>query len=216
MTDGPIRVVVGEDDALLREGLAAMLEAAGIEVAAQAADLDHLLAVTRGHRPDVALVDVRMPPTHTDEGIQAARQIRDQLPDTGVLILSQYLEAEFVTRILDEVPGSVGYMLKDSVASSAQLATAVRRVAAGETVVDPRVVDRLIASSPLDELTAGERVVLAHMAAGLSNAAIAREMVVTERTVESHVRWLLHKLDLPADPDAHRRVRAVLAWLERR
>jgi DNA-binding NarL/FixJ family response regulator len=188
-----VRVVVADDVMLTREG------------------------IVRLKRPDAAIVDIRMPPTHTDEGLVATQRIRTDYPDVGVLLLSQYVEPSYAMRLLDEHPERVGYLLKQRVFDVAILVDALRRIADGETVVDPTIVARLFGrqrrQDPLAELTAREREVLALVAEGLSNRAIAGRLVVTERTVEAHVKQIFLKLGLDLDPQSHRRVRAVLAYL---
>jgi len=211
-----MRVLIAEDSLLLRAGVARLLEAEGFEVVGEAADLDDLLRKVRAHKPDVAIVDIKMPPTHTDEGLKAALIIRSELPATGVLVLSQYVEKEYAAELLAESAEGVGYLLKDRVADIERFVDAVRRVAEGGSVLDPEVVSRMLArrsAGPLDQLTPREREVLALMAEGRSNASIATEMFVTERAVEKHVTGIFGKLDLPANAEGHRRVLAVLAYL---
>ena len=212
-----MRVVVADDVMVTREGIARLLADAGIEVVGQAADADELLRKVRATAPDAAVIDIRMPPTHTDEGLVAAQAIRAERPATGVLILSQYVEPRYAMRLLEEHPERVGYLLKERVFDVAILVDALRRLADGETVVDPTIVSRLVGRrrrhDPLDELTAREREVLALIAEGLSNSAIAGRLFVTERTVEAHTKQIFSKLRLDADPTSHRRVLAVLAWL---
>jgi DNA-binding NarL/FixJ family response regulator len=212
-----MRVVLGEDSLLLRAGIARLLEDAGIEVVGQAGDLDDMLRKVRAHKPDVAIVDIKMPPTHTDEGLKAALVIRAELPRTAVLVLSQYVEKEYAAELLAENAKGVGYLLKDRVADIDRFIDAVRRVADGGSALDPEVVSQMLASrrsdGPLDELTPREREVLAMMAEGRSNHSIAAELVVTERAVEKHVTSIFAKLNLPASADDHRRVLAVLAYL---
>jgi DNA-binding NarL/FixJ family response regulator len=212
-----MRVVVADDVMLTREGIARLLEEAGIDVVAQAEDADRLLREVRLKQPDAAIVDIRMPPTHTDEGLVAAQRIRTDHPTTGVLVLSQYVEPSYAMRLLEEHPERVGYLLKQRVFDVAVLVDALRRIGDGETVVDPTIVSRLVGrrrrDDPLAELTPREREVLGLVAEGLSNGAIASRLVVTERTVEAHVKQVLMKLDLTVDPASHRRVLAVLAYL---
>lgn len=212
-----MRVVVAEDTLLTREGIVRLLESAGVEVVGQAADADELLTLVRTERPDVAIVDIRMPPTHTDEGLVAAQQIRAVHQDVAVLVLSQYVEASYAMRLLEEHPEGVGYLLKDRVFDVAVLVDALRRVSELETVVDPTIVTRLLGRrrrhDPVQTLTEREREVLSLVAEGLSNKAIAARLYVTERTVEAHVTQTFLKLDLVDDPASHRRVRAVLAYL---
>jgi DNA-binding NarL/FixJ family response regulator len=212
-----VRVVVAEDVMLTREGITRLLTGSGIEVVGEAGDAAALLRAVRTTRPDAAIVDIRMPPTHTDEGLAAAQQIRTEQPGVSVLILSQYIEPHYAMRLLEEHPGRVGYLLKERVFDVANLIDALRRLADGETVVDPTIVARLFArkrrAGPLDELTEREREVLRLIAEGLSNQAIAARLFVTERTVEAHVTQIFLKLGLSTDPDSHRRVLAVLAHL---
>jgi DNA-binding NarL/FixJ family response regulator len=213
-----MRVVLADDSVLLREGIARLLEDSGFEVVGRAGDAEDLLRKVRAHKPDVAIVDIRMPPTHTDEGLRAARKIRDEQPETAVLVLSQYVEEEYA---LDLVAGSaegVGYVLKDRVADIERFLESVRRVAAGGSALDPEVIAQMLgrrrAVSPLDQLTPREREVLTLMAEGRSNRAIAAELVITERAVEKHVTSIFTKLDLPATAEDHRRVLAVLRYLK--
>lgn len=212
-----MRVVVAEDVMLTREGIVRLLEDAGIEVVAQAQDAESLLRQVRVTQPDAAVVDIRMPPTHTDEGLVATQQIRTEHPAIGVLVLSQYVEPSYAMRLLEEHPEGVGYLLKQRVFEGAVLVDALRRIADGETVVDPTIVARLFGrrrrEDPLTELTAREREVLGLLAEGLSNRAIASRLYVTERTVEAHVKQIFLKLGLDLNPDSHRRVLAVLACL---
>src|ERR687888_2311 len=201
MTDtAALRVVIADDSVLLREGLSRLLEESGFEVAGQAGDAEDLLRKVGAHRPDVAVVDVRMPPTHTDEGLRAARRIRAEHPDTGVLVLSQYVEEAYALELLSESTERTGYLLKDRVADVETFTDAVRRVAGGGSALDPEVVALLLGrrrrEDPLDALTAREKEVLALMAEGRSNAAIAEALVVTERAVEKHVTSIFSKLDL--------------------
>lgn len=214
-----MRVVIAEDAALLREGIVRILREAGLEVVAAVADADDLLRVVATEDPDVAVIDIRMPPTHTDEGIRAAESILASERSTGVLVLSQALEPGLAVRLLGDGRGGVGYLLKDRVADVDQLADAVRRVGQGGSVVDPEVVAVLVGRrrthDRLAELTAREREVLALMAEGRSNQAIATSLVVTEKTVETHVANIFSKLGLEPALDDHRRVLAVLAWLRR-
>jgi DNA-binding NarL/FixJ family response regulator len=212
-----MRVVIADDVMLTREGIARLLTEAGLDVAAQVGDAVSLLRAIRETQPDAAIVDIRMPPTHTDEGLVAAQQIRARHPGVSVLILSQYIEPHYAMRLLDELPEGVGYLLKERVFDIANLVDTLRRLADGETVVDPTIVARLFARKrrpgPLDELSDREREVLALLAEGLSNRAIASRLFVTERTVEAHVKQIFQKLGLTADPGSHRRVLAVLAYL---
>ena len=212
-----MRVVVAEDVMLTREGIVRLLEDAGIEVVGQAEDPETLMRHVRETRPDAAIVDIRMPPTHTDEGVVAAHRIRSEHPDTGVLVLSQYVEPRYALRLLEEHPERVGYLLKERVFDVAILVDALRRLADGETVIDPTIVSRLLGrrrrEDPLAELTAREREVLALLAEGLSNRAMAARLFVTERTVEAHVTQIFLKLALDTDAATHRRVLAVLTYL---
>jgi DNA-binding NarL/FixJ family response regulator len=219
MTDtaASLRVVIADDSVLLREGLSRLLEESGFEVAGQAGDAEDLLRKVGAHRPDVAVVDVRMPPTHTDEGLRAAHRIRAEHPDTAVLVLSQYVEEAYALELLSESTERTGYLLKDRVADVETFTDAVRRVAGGGSALDPEVVALLLGrrrrEDPLDALTAREREVLGLMAEGRSNAAIAEALVVTERAVEKHVTSIFSKLDLTPTVEDHRRVLAVLAYL---
>jgi DNA-binding NarL/FixJ family response regulator/class 3 adenylate cyclase len=212
-----MRVVLAEDSVLLREGIARLLEDAGFEVVGQAGNADELLLKVRSYSPEVAIVDIRMPPTQTDEGLQAARRIREQYPATGVLVLSQYLETSYALELLSESAEGVGYLLKDRVADIDAFVSAVRRVGEGGSALDPAVVSQLVGrqrrDDPVAELTPREREVLELMAEGRSNQAIADALVVTERAVEKHVTSIFGKLRLPASPDDHRRVLAVLTYL---
>jgi DNA-binding NarL/FixJ family response regulator len=212
-----VRIVVAEDSVLLREGIARLLGDDGMEIVCHAGDGDELLRFVELERPDVAIVDIRMPPTHTDEGLRAAREIRDRYPETGVLVLSQYVEPAYALDLLGESVEGVGYLLKDRVADVEDFCGAVRRVAAGGSALDPDVVSQLVRrrrrDEPLDELTPREREVLALMAEGLSNQKIAGRLAVTPRAVERHVTSIFEKLGLPATGDEHRRVLAVLVFL---
>jgi DNA-binding NarL/FixJ family response regulator len=213
----PIRVVIADDSVLLREGLARLLGEYGFEVAGQAGDAEDLLRKVGAHKPDVAVVDVRMPPTHTDEGLRAAHRIRKEYPETGVLVLSQYVEEAYALELLSQSTESTGYLLKDRVADVDSFTDAVRRVASGGSALDPEVVALLLGrrrrEDPLQSITPREREVLALMAEGRSNAAIAEALVVTERAVEKHVTSIFSKLDLAPTVEDHRRVLAVLAYL---
>ena len=212
-----LRVVIAEDAVLLREGLSRVLTDAGLEVAGTAADAAGLLQLVGALHPDVVLADVRMPPTQTTEGLQAARQIRQQWPGTAVVVLSHHVETELLFDLLADDPRGVGYVLKERVADLAQFTDAIRRVAAGESVIDPDVVSRLVArprqGSPLETLTARERDVLALMAEGRSNQAIASQLWMSSKTVETHVGSIFTKLGLAPAAEDHRRVLAVLAFL---
>ena len=213
----PIRVVLADDSVLLREGVARILSEADFEVVGQVANADDLLRRIGFSKPDVAIVDIRMPPTNTDEGLQAARAIRERFPGVGVLVLSSYVEPGYAVELLGENTEGVGYLLKDRVADVDDFAAAVRRVAQGGSALDPAVVAQLVgrrrSDDPLDELTPREREVLGFMAEGRSNSGIALRMVVTERAVEKHVTSIFSKLGLPAASEDHRRVLAVLAFL---
>jgi DNA-binding NarL/FixJ family response regulator len=212
-----MRVVIADDSLLLREGLSRLLTEAGIEVVGLAADAEDLMRKVRAHRPDVAIVDIRMPPTFSDEGLQAARRIRCEVPAVNVLVLSQYVEEGYAVSLLSGGARGVGYLLKDRVTDLAAFTDALARVAAGGSVLDPDVVDQMLArgrhDDPLDELTPREREVLALMAQGRTNAAIAADLVVTQRAVEKHVTSIFAKLDLTQGATDHRRVMAVLAFL---
>lgn len=214
-----MRVVIADDQVLLREGLARLLADEGLEVVGQAADAEDLLRKVRAHKPDVAIVDIRMPPTSTDEGLRAARQIREELPGVGVLLLSQYVEPEYALELLGENAEGVGYLLKDRVADVGNFIDAVRRVASGGSALDPEVVNQMLGrkrhDDPLEELSARELEVLTLMAEGRSNGAIAEELVVTGSTVEKHVTSIFDKLDLASSAQDHRRVLAVLTYLDR-
>lgn len=208
--------MLAEDSVLLREGLVRLLGEAGADVVEAVEDADALVRAVVEHKPDVAIVDVRMPPTFTDEGLRAAIEARAQVPGTGVLVLSQYVEQSYAADLLADGGGGVGYLLKDRVSDLAQLSDALERVASGGTALDPDVVAQLFAQrrrDPLDQLTPRERDVLALMAEGRTNSAIAQTLVITEGAVEKHISSILTKLDLHATEDGHRRVLAVLAWL---
>jgi serine/threonine-protein kinase len=212
-----VRVVIADDVMLTREGIARVLTAAGAEVVGEAEDVDGLMRAVAAEKPDCAIVDIRMPPTNTDEGIVAAQRIRELHPGVGVLVLSQYVEPGFAMRLLEETPERSGYLLKDRVSDPAILVDALRRLAEGETVVDPTIVSRLLArrriADPLDDLSEREREVLALVAEGLSNAEIGRRLFITERTVEAHVKQIFLKLRIGQAPETNRRVLAVLAFL---
>ena len=213
-----MRVVIGEDEALLREGLALLVERAGFEVAAAAADGDALLAAAREHRPDMVLTDVRMPPTQRDEGLRAALTIRAERPETAVLVLSQHAQRRVASELLAQRPDGVGYLLKQRISDVASFCDDLRRVGAGGTVLDPELVATLLgrprpAADPLNELTERQREVLALMAEGRTNAAIAARLVVTEKAVVKHVSRIYETLGLHAGPDDHRRVLAVVRYL---
>ncbi len=213
-----MRVVVAEDSVLLREGVVRLLEESGFEVVGQAGDAEELLRKVRAHKPDVAIVDVRMPPTQSDEGLRAAHAIRSERPETGVLVLSQYVEEAYARDLLADNAEGLGYLLKDRVADIEAFAEAVRRVGAGGSALDPEVVSQLLGrrrrDDPLELLTPREREVLALMAEGRSNAAIAEQLVITERAVEKHVTGIFSKLDLGVSSEDHRRVLAVIAFLQ--
>ena len=212
-----MRVVLADDSVLLREGLAQVLGAAGFEVVAQAGDGDELLRAVAAHKPEVAIVDIRMPPTHREEGIEAAKEIRTKHPDVAVLVLSQFLETGYAMKVVSDSSGSLGYLLKDRITNVGQLEDAIRRVAAGEVVIDPEIVRRLVERQrdpgPLEDLTDRERQVLAEMAEGRSNRAISERLFLSERTVEAHVASIFVKIGLLPTADDHRRVLAVLAYL---
>jgi DNA-binding NarL/FixJ family response regulator len=212
-----VRVVVADDSVLLREGVVRILAEAGFEVVGQAGNADELMLKVRSYSPDVAVVDIRMPPTHTDEGLQAAQEIRAKHPGVGVLVLSQYIEPADAMELLAESAEGVGYLLKDRVSDVREFADAVRRVADGGSALDPTIVSQLVGrrrgDDPLGGLTAREREVLSLMAEGRSNQGIAERLVVTERAVEKHVTSIFSKLRLPAATADHRRVLAVLAYL---
>jgi DNA-binding NarL/FixJ family response regulator len=212
-----VRVVLADDSVLLREGIARILEQAGFEVVGQAGTAEELLLKVRSYSPDVAVVDIRMPPTHTDEGLQAAREIREKHPGVAVLVLSQYVEPGYAMDLLAESAEGVGYLLKDRISDVDEFASAVRRVAEGGSALDPAIVSQLVGrrrgTDPIDSLTPREREVLGLMAEGRSNAGIAERLVVTERAVEKHVTSIFGKLRLPAASADHRRVLAVLAYL---
>ncbi|MGZ4366549.1 MAG: response regulator transcription factor [Gaiellaceae bacterium] len=212
------RVVIADDSVLLREGIARLLEDAGFEIVGQAGDGDELLLKVRSYSPDVAIVDIRMPPTHTDEGLRAAQEIRERHPGVGVLVLSQYVESGYALELLQGNAEGVGYLLKDRVSDVDEFAAAVRRVAEGGSALDPAVVSQLVGrrrrDDPLEELTPREREVLEAMAEGRSNQAIAEKMVITLRAVEKHVTSIFSKLRLPATAEDHRRVLAVLTYLQ--
>jgi DNA-binding NarL/FixJ family response regulator len=212
-----VRVVVAEDSVLLREGIVRLLDEAGFEVVGQAGDADDLVRKVSAHKPDVAVVDIRMPPTSTDDGLRAALEIRRGLPGTGVLVLSQYVEEGYALELVGDKAEGTGYLLKDRVADVERFVEAVRRVGEGGSVLDPEVVATLLGrrrrDDPLAELTEREREVLALMAEGRSNHAIAEQLVVTERAVEKHVTSIFGKLGLAPAPEDHRRVLAVLTFL---
>jgi DNA-binding NarL/FixJ family response regulator len=212
-----VRVVVADDVMLTRAGIVRLLKDAGIEVVAEVEDAPALLHEVHLTRPDVALVDIRMPPTHTDEGLVAAEVIRRELPEVGVLVLSEYVEPAYAMRLLQEHPERVGYLLKERVFDIATVVDALRRITDGETVIDPTIVSRLVGRrrrvNPLASLSDREREVLGLIAEGMSNRAIAARLFVTEQTVEAHVTQIFQKLRLAESPDQHRRVLAVLEFL---
>jgi DNA-binding NarL/FixJ family response regulator len=212
-----MRVVIADDSVLFREGIAGLLRQAGFAIAGQSGTADDLLLKVRSYTPDVAIVDIRMPPTHTDEGLKAAREIRQHHPGVGVLVLSQYVEAPYMMELLQGDIEGVGYLLKDRIRDVKEFADAVRRVAEGGSAFDPAVVSRLVGrrqgEDPLDSLTPREREVLELMAQGRSNQAIAERLVVTAGAVEKHVRSIFGKLHLPVSAEDHRRVLAVLTYL---
>jgi DNA-binding NarL/FixJ family response regulator len=212
-----VRVVIADDEALFRDGLARLLEDAGVDVPARVASADELLSRVAGIRPDVAIVDIRMPPTHTDEGLLAAQQILGAHPQIGVLVLSHYLDSHWAMRLLEHHPERCGYLLKDRVSDVAVLVDALARIDEGETVVDPTIVARLVRrprdESPLHELSPRELEVLALIAEGHSNEGICKKLYLSPKTVETHVRHILLKLGIGEAADYHRRVLAVLAYL---
>lgn len=216
-----VRTVVAEDVLLVREGIQRIIDGYDdIEVVAAVGDLPALLAAVAEHRPDVVVTDIRMPPDFSDEGIQAATRIRADAPDTGVVVLSQYAQPEYALRLLEQGSRRRAYLLKERIADPDQLAAAIREVAAGGSVVDPRVVEQLVAGArqvadPMSTLTPRERDVLAQIAQGKSNAGVASALYLTERAVEKHINSLFAKLGLSAEPDVHRRVTAVLMYLAR-
>jgi len=212
-----VRVVIADDEVLLREGLERLLSEAGFQVVGKVGSAEELRSKVDVARPDVAIVDIRMPPTHTDEGLVAAQEIRESHPHIAVLVLSHYLESRYAMRLIEEHPGGVGYLLKERVSDLAVLTDALNRLHDGECVVDPTIVSRLVArarsGSVLDELTEREREVLALMAEGRSNRGICERLYLSPKTVEAHVKHIFQKLRIDASADDHRRVLAVLAYL---
>ena len=213
-----MRIVIAEDSVLLRAGLTRILADAGDEIVATVGDADALIGVVERNLPDLAIVDVRMPPTHTDDGLRAALTIRNRWPAVGILVLSQYVEERYATELLANDTRAIGYLLKDRIADVSDFIEAVRRVGEGGTALDPEVVSQLLARSrqtdPLAALSPREREVLALMAEGRTNAAIARTLIVSDKAIEKHVSNIFMKLDLPPSDSEHRRVLAVLRWLE--
>jgi DNA-binding NarL/FixJ family response regulator len=213
-----MKVVLADDSVLLREGIARILEEAGFDVVGQAGNPDELMLKVRSYAPDVAVVDIRMPPTQTDEGLRAAKEIRERHPGVGVLVLSQYVEPEYAMDLLSESAEGVGYLLKDRVADIEEFTAAVRRVAEGGSALDPSLVTQLVGRrrkrDPIEELTPREREVLELMAEGRSNQAIGERLFITPRAVEKHITSIFGKLRLPPAPEDHRRVLAVLAFLD--
>lgn len=212
-----LRVVVADDDVLLREGIAGLLERAGLDVVDRVGDAEQLLAAVREHKPDVVLTDIRMPPTHTTEGLDAARVIRDELPGVGIVVLSAHVDVEHAMELLDSGRG-IGYLLKSRVTDVADFVESIERVAAGASAIDPALITELVSvrrrDDPLAVLSPREREVLQLMAEGLSNAGIGRRLWVAEGTVEKHVRSIMTKLNLADTDDDHRRVRAVVTYLD--
>jgi len=214
-----MRLVIADDASLIREGVARLLTESGVEVVDQVGDADALLRSVRDMQPDVALIDIRMPPTHTNEGLRAAREIRSRYPSTAVLVLSQYLEPDYAIQLVEAKPGRIGYLLKERVGRVEQLLDAVQRVVAGECVIDRAIIDDLIARSehvdPIEQLTPREREILALMAEGRSNQGICRALWLSPKTVETHIRGAFAKLGIREAPEDNRRVLAVLAYLHR-
>jgi len=212
-----VRVVIADDSVLVREGIASLLTRSGIEVVAQASSPDELLALVEADPPDAAVIDIRMPPTHTDEGLKAAHEIRARYPDVAIMILSQYVEAGIATRLLAEVPERLGYLLKDRVTAPGEFVDALERVVEGGSALDPQIVSRLLGGArddgPVASLTPREREVLELVAEGLSNQAIAERLDIALRSTEKHVSTIFTKLGLPATGTEHRRVLAVLEYL---
>jgi DNA-binding NarL/FixJ family response regulator len=213
-----VRVVIADDSLLIRDGLATLLRDAGIDVAAQTASADDLVLKIASYHPDVAIIDIRMPPTHTDEGLRAAEEIRQLHPDVGIMILSQHVEMGIATRLLTQSAAGIGYLLKDRVTNLDDFTAALRRVAEGGSVLDPQIVSQLLtkgrnADDPLNQLTPREREVLELVAEGRSNKGIGERLVITERAVQKHVTSIFMKLDLQQSDDDHRRILAVLAYM---
>lgn len=212
-----MRLVIADDEALLREGLARVLEDSGLEVVGRCGDAEALLRMVEARKPDVAIVDIRMPPGHGDDGLVAAQEIRRRHPDVGVLVLSHYLDSRYAARLLEEAPAGAGYLLKDRVSEVAVVADALRRIADGDCVIDPTIVSRLVARKrargPLDVLTQREREVLALVAEGRSNGAIGEQLFLSRKTVDAYVSQIFTKLDLHESPEQNRRVLAVLTFL---
>jgi DNA-binding NarL/FixJ family response regulator len=213
----PVRVVIGEDDVLMREGIARLLVEAGFQVVSQAGDAEAFLRKTLAHRPDVAVVDIQMPPGRGDDGLRAALEVRQRLPETGVLVLSQYYEEQYALDLIGDSAEGVGYLLKERVGDVDAFTDAVGRVAAGGSALDPEVVGRMLGrrrrEGPLDELSPRERDVLGHLAEGKSNQGIAEQLVVSVAAVEKHVTAIFHKLGLETSPTGHRRVLAAVTYL---
>ena len=217
MVSSPLRIVIGEDDVLLREGIGRLLEEAGLEIAALTGNADDLMRRTLALRPDVAVIDVQMPPRREDDGLQAAMTLRERLPDMGVIVLSQFYEETYAQDLIGDRPEGVGYLLKERVADVPAFVDAIRRVAAGGSALDPEIVGRILgrrrSEGPLEQLTPREREVLSAMAEGLTNKGIAATLVVTEAAVEKHVTRIFNKLQLGHSNLEHRRVHAVLTYL---
>ena len=217
VADRPLRVVVAEDSFLFRAGIVRVLEDAGFAVVGEARDADELLDQVREHRPDVVVTDIRMPPTHTDEGVRAAAVIRSEVPPTGVVVLSQYVKESYAVQLLEESAAGVGYLLKDRVMEPRGFAEALRRVARGGSALDPEVVSQMLErrrrGGPLDELSERELAVLAGMAEGRSNLAIATDLGISEHALQRHIAAVFSKLELPVGAEGHRRVLAVLAYI---
>lgn len=214
-----MRVVIADDNLIVRDGLAALLREAGVEVAAQVGTADDLLAEVKRHRPDVAIVDIRMPPTHTDEGLRAAHEIRASHPEVGILILSQFVEVGTVNRLITQSAEGLGYLLKDRLTELEDFVDTLHRVADGGSALDPKVLAELLAGTPAEDplgmLTQREREVLALLAEGRTNRGIAERMVITEGSVQKYVTSVFAKLELPAGDEDHRRVLSVLTYLQR-